>query len=136
MNNLLDVRDVQPVATWYSGVWYVPATPHRLASGKSRYPTIVSPSTLHLPSLLTHSPLLSHTCFSLTLIHNKQMTRKRPVSRCTECGSVYRMEYIGPPDDPHAEHDDAHHYEEPKTFADYVRPEYWGTPQPHYKKKS
>lgn len=29
---------------------------------------------------------------------------------------------------------DAHHnYVEPKTFADYVRPEYRGTPQPFYK---
>lgn len=71
----------------------------------------------------------------------QQMSRARPVSRCGECGSVYRMEYIGPPDDPHAHHghgeehgDAAHNYEEPKTFADYVRPEYRGTPQPHYKK--
>lgn len=36
------------------------------------------------------------------------------------------MEYVGPPDDPQAHHDDGHHkYQEPKTFADYVRPEYW-----------
>lgn len=39
------------------------------------------------------------------------------------------MNYIGPEHDPHA-HDhghghDEHHYEaEPKTFADFVRPEY------------
>lgn len=54
-----------------------------------------------------------------------KMTRERPVERCTECGSVYKMAYIGPPDDPHA-HDDGHHhgYTEPKNFADYVRPEY------------
>ena len=69
------------------------------------------------------------------------MDRKRPVERCVECGSVYRMEYIGPPDDPHEHehgHDDGHghhEYEEPKTFADYVRPEYWGTPQPFYGQK-
>ncbi len=86
---------------------------------------------------------------------NWQMSRERPVERCLECGSVYKMEYVGPPDDPHAHgHDDrkytalelsreecmanlgrnvdAHGYEEPKTFADYVRPEYRGTPQPHY----
>lgn len=46
------------------------------------------------------------------------------------------MEYIGPPDDPHAHghgHGDGHHeYEEAKTFADFVKPEYRGTPQPHY----
>jgi cytochrome c oxidase subunit 5b len=35
------------------------------------------------------------------------------------------MEYVGPADDPHAHHDDhGHHYEEPKTFADFVKPEY------------
>ena len=66
-----------------------------------------------------------------------QMSRARPVERCAECGSVYRMEYIGPPDDPHAHHGDhhgdaSHNYEEPKTMADYVRPEYRGTPQPFY----
>ncbi|KAK4692805.1 cytochrome c oxidase subunit 5b, partial [Lecanoromycetidae sp. Uapishka_2] len=63
------------------------------------------------------------------------MSRDRPVERCPECGSVYKMEYVGPPDDPHAhghDADGAHNYVEPKTFADYVRPEYRGTPQPHY----
>ncbi|KAI4171945.1 MAG: hypothetical protein LQ343_003854 [Gyalolechia ehrenbergii] len=29
------------------------------------------------------------------------LSRKHPVSRCRECGSVYKMEYVGPPDDPH-----------------------------------
>jgi cytochrome c oxidase subunit 5b len=42
------------------------------------------------------------------------------------------MEYVGPPEDPHS-HDHGHHddhsdglhnLEEPKTFADYVKPEY------------
>lgn len=69
------------------------------------------------------------------------MSRERPVERCPECGGVYRMEYIGPPDDPHAhdhhggghgEEEEHHTYHEPKTFADYVRPEYRGTPQPQY----
>ena len=54
------------------------------------------------------------------------------------------MEYIGPPDDPHdAHHGGGHHgeeehhgYVEPKTFADYVRPEYRGTPQPLYGQSS
>ncbi|KAJ9502869.1 Cytochrome c oxidase subunit 4 [Exophiala xenobiotica] len=50
------------------------------------------------------------------------MTRKRPFERCPECGSCYRMDYVGPPDDPHHHH---HGYEEPKTMADYVKPEYW-----------
>lgn len=72
------------------------------------------------------------------------MSRERPVERCPECGGVYRMEYIGPPDDPHdAHHGGGHHgeeehhgYVEPKTFADYVRPEYRGTPQPLYGQSS
>ena len=69
------------------------------------------------------------------------MDRKRPVERCKECGSVYKMEYIGPPDDAH--HEEHHHHdypawqkvyyeghpellaeqEAPKWF-DYVKPEY------------
>lgn len=30
------------------------------------------------------------------------MTVEYPVERCPECGGVYKMEYIGPPEDPHA----------------------------------
>ncbi|KAI2642487.1 COX5B-domain-containing protein [Xylaria nigripes] len=52
------------------------------------------------------------------------MSRTRPYERCPECGSVYKMNYVGPQDDGHGHHDH-HGYEEPKTFADYVRPEYW-----------
>jgi len=57
------------------------------------------------------------------------MSRDRPIERCPECGSVYKMEYVGPTEDPHA-HDHGHHddhghgLQEPKTFADYVKPEY------------
>ncbi|KAL9115756.1 MAG: hypothetical protein Q9227_000124 [Pyrenula ochraceoflavens] len=50
------------------------------------------------------------------------VSRKRPYERCDECGSVYKYNYIGPPDDPDHPH---HGYEEPKNFTDYVRPEYW-----------
>lgn len=39
------------------------------------------------------------------------------------------MEYVGPPDKPHTaddhDHHDHHEYEEPKTFADYIKPEYY-----------
>lgn len=53
------------------------------------------------------------------------MSRERPIERCPECGSVYKMEYVGPQDDGHG-HDHHHHgAEEPKTFADYVKPQYW-----------
>ncbi|KAH6661326.1 cytochrome c oxidase subunit VB-domain-containing protein [Truncatella angustata] len=51
------------------------------------------------------------------------MSRERPVERCPECGSVYKMEYVGPQDDHHGH--DHHGYEEPKTFADFVKPQYW-----------
>ncbi|KAL8628588.1 hypothetical protein Q9189_005723 [Teloschistes chrysophthalmus] len=56
------------------------------------------------------------------------ISRDRPMQRCSECGSTYMMEYVGPPDDPH---DHGHHqtYEEPKTMADFVRPEYRGFPE-------
>lgn len=53
-----------------------------------------------------------------------QMSRERPVERCPECGSVYKMNYVGPQDDHHG-HGHHHGFEEPKTLADYVKPEYW-----------
>lgn len=60
----------------------------------------------------------------LTTECNLQMTRERPVERCPECGSVYKMEYVGPEDDHHHYHN-PHGLEEPKTFANFVKPEYW-----------
>jgi cytochrome c oxidase subunit 5b len=51
------------------------------------------------------------------------MSRERPIERCPECGSVYKMEYVGPQDD-HHHHHQAPEFEEPKTFADYIKPEY------------
>ncbi|KXT00321.1 hypothetical protein AC578_6464 [Pseudocercospora eumusae] len=72
----------------------------------------------------TGCPADSHVVIWLTV------SRKRDVERCPECGSVYKMEYVGPPDDEHG-HDhghghDEHHAEvgEPITMADFVRPEY------------
>lgn len=55
------------------------------------------------------------------------MDRKRPVERCPECGSVYKMEYVGPAEDHHDDHShgDHHGYEDVKTFADFVKPKYW-----------
>ncbi|KAL0474047.1 cytochrome c oxidase [Neurospora intermedia] len=68
----------------------------------------------------TGFPADSHNVIWLT------MTRERPVERCPECGNVYKMDYIGPQDDHAHDHDHDHHgFEEPKTFADYVKPEYW-----------
>jgi len=59
------------------------------------------------------------------------MSRDRPVERCPECGNVLKMEYVGPTEDPHHHGHDAHghgdgvhNFEEPKNFADFVRPEY------------
>ncbi|CAG8888480.1 unnamed protein product [Penicillium egyptiacum] len=57
------------------------------------------------------------------------VSRERPIERCLECGNVIKMNYIGPEEDPHAhDHDHGHHHPphvEPKTFADYVKPDYW-----------
>ncbi|CAD6444029.1 41ce7c69-b414-41cb-b9f7-9f0c056ec7c8 [Sclerotinia trifoliorum] len=71
----------------------------------------------------TGYPVDSHVTIWLT------MSRDRPIERCPECGNVLKMEYVGPQTDAHDHHhdhhDDGHHnYEEPKTFADFVRPEY------------
>ncbi|CZS97247.1 hypothetical protein WAI453_008508 [Rhynchosporium graminicola] len=71
----------------------------------------------------TGFPADSHNVIWLT------MSRERPVERCPECGNVLKMEYVGPQEDPHAHDahghgDHGHAYEEPKTFADFVRPEY------------
>lgn len=53
-----------------------------------------------------------------------QTSRERPIERCPECGSVYKMQYIGPQDDGHGHGHHDHGPEEPKTFADYIKPEY------------
>ncbi|RAH75236.1 cytochrome c oxidase subunit IV [Aspergillus aculeatinus CBS 121060] len=59
------------------------------------------------------------------------VSRDRPLERCGECGNVVKLNYVGPEEDPHAHdhHGHDHHghppHEEPKTFADYVKPEYW-----------
>ncbi|KAK1751438.1 putative cytochrome c oxidase [Echria macrotheca] len=65
----------------------------------------------------TGVPADSHTVIWLGL------SKERPVERCPECGSVYKMEYVGPADDHHGHHH--HGPEEPKSFANYVKPEYW-----------
>ncbi|RVD87058.1 uncharacterized protein DFL_005306 [Arthrobotrys flagrans] len=61
----------------------------------------------------TGFPADSHVTMWLTL------SRSRPVERCTECGNVIKMEYVGPED----AHSDAP--EDPKTMADFVKQEYW-----------
>ncbi|GAB7357583.1 hypothetical protein MBLNU459_g0092t1 [Dothideomycetes sp. NU459] len=74
----------------------------------------------------TGSPADTHVVIWLTT------SRDRPIERCPECGSVYKMEYVGPEDshdhhhdDHHASSDGSHNYDgEPKTMADFVRPEY------------
>ncbi|EME83601.1 uncharacterized protein MYCFIDRAFT_89362 [Pseudocercospora fijiensis CIRAD86] len=72
----------------------------------------------------TGCPADSHVVIWLTI------SRARDIERCPECGSVYKMEYVGPTDDGHG-HDhghghDEHHAEngDPITMADFVRPEY------------
>ncbi|KAJ5163271.1 uncharacterized protein N7500_005101 [Penicillium coprophilum] len=57
------------------------------------------------------------------------VSRERPLERCLECGNVVKLNYVGPEEDPHShDHDHGHHHPphvEPKTFADYVKPDYW-----------
>ncbi|KAH7342876.1 subunit IV of cytochrome c oxidase [Rhexocercosporidium sp. MPI-PUGE-AT-0058] len=71
----------------------------------------------------TGFPADSHNVIWLT------MSKDRPIERCPECGNVLKMDYVGAEEDPHAHDahghgDHGHAYEEPKTFADFVRPEY------------
>jgi len=67
----------------------------------------------------TGYPADSHTVIWLTV------SRDRPIERCGECGNVVKLKYVGPKDDHHGHGHDHHGYEEPKTFVDYVKPEYW-----------
>ncbi|KIV99682.1 uncharacterized protein PV09_08735 [Verruconis gallopava] len=61
-------------------------------------------------------------------------SRDRPIERCGECGNVIKMEYVGP-EMSHDHHDDHGHDEhayagEPKTMADFIKPEYrYGAPK-------
>lgn len=51
----------------------------------------------------TGCPVDSHVTIWLTVSKN------RPFERCPECGSVYKLDYLGPETDPHAhDHHDAH----------------------------
>ncbi|KAG0129028.1 cytochrome c oxidase [Tuber indicum] len=65
----------------------------------------------------TGYPADSHNTIWLTV------SKDRPVERCPECGGVYKMEYAGAEEEHHG-HDDHHGYVEPKSMADFVRPEY------------
>ena len=107
---------------------------HNFTTGTFEDPIIVRSAGEEIQCGCTGSPADSHfvrwcvVCsvalsfqFIVLLIQH-QLSRHRPYERCDECGSVYKMEYIGAPDDPHHHH---HGYEEPKTMADYVKPEYW-----------
>jgi cytochrome c oxidase subunit 5b len=47
-----------------------------------------------------------------------------------ECGSTYKMHYVGPQEDPHS-HDHGHGHDDhgaappkPKDMADFIKPEY------------
>ncbi|KAM0518060.1 hypothetical protein ACHAPE_004463 [Trichoderma viride] len=66
----------------------------------------------------TGYPVDSHTVVWLGL------SKERPLERCPECGGVYKMEYIGPEDHGHGHGHHAQEIAEPKTFADFVKPEY------------
>jgi len=55
------------------------------------------------------------------------VSRERPYGRCGECGNVIKMDYVGPAEDPHGHdhgHGEHHGHEEPKTMADFIKPQY------------
>jgi cytochrome c oxidase subunit 5b len=62
-------------------------------------------------------------------------SRERPIERCGECGNVIKMEYVGPEmghdhHDDHGHHDEHGYKGEPKTMADFIKPEYrYGAPR-------
>ncbi|KAF9690500.1 hypothetical protein EKO04_011431 [Ascochyta lentis] len=64
----------------------------------------------------------------LDMTDAQQLTREEPQSRCMECGSTYKMHYVGPAEDPHShDHGHDHHenpYPRPKNMADFLKPEY------------
>ncbi|CCX11392.1 Similar to Cytochrome c oxidase subunit 4, mitochondrial; acc. no. P06809 [Pyronema omphalodes CBS 100304] len=68
----------------------------------------------------TGFPVDSHTVIWLTT------SKDRPVERCPECGSVYKMDYVGP-EESHDHHHDHHHQPQVDvpTMADFVKPQYW-----------
>ncbi|KAF2437513.1 COX5B-domain-containing protein [Karstenula rhodostoma CBS 690.94] len=73
----------------------------------------------------TGYPADSHNVLWITL------TREEPQARCMECGSTYKMHYVGPAEDAHA-HDHGHDHPvnlhpKPKDMADFIKPEYLHT---------
>ncbi|KAF8248959.1 COX5B-domain-containing protein, partial [Wilcoxina mikolae CBS 423.85] len=65
----------------------------------------------------TGHPVDSHVVIWLTV------SKDRPIERCPECGSVYKMDYCGP-EESHDHHHDAEPLDIP-TMADFVKPAYW-----------
>ncbi|KAJ5307666.1 hypothetical protein N7476_008322 [Penicillium atrosanguineum] len=90
--------------------------------GTLENPIIVSGAGDEQYAGCTGYPVDSHQVNWLTV------SRERPIERCNECGNVVKLNYVGPEEDPHShDHGHGHHppHEEPKTFADYVKPDYW-----------
>ncbi|KAF2875890.1 cytochrome c oxidase-like protein polypeptide IV [Massariosphaeria phaeospora] len=66
----------------------------------------------------TGCPADSHNVLWITL------TREEPLTRCMECGSAYKMHYVGPADDGHAHDHPANPYPRPKNMADFIKEDY------------
>jgi NAD-dependent SIR2 family protein deacetylase len=66
----------------------------------------------------TGCPADSHVVAWLT------MSRDRPIERCPECGSVYKMDYVGPAEshDTHGHHGEDVGRKIPFSFLDTVPP--------------
>lgn len=88
-------------------------------TGTMENPIVVKSAGVEQYAGCTGSPADSHVVIWLG------MSKERPIERCPECGSVYKMEFVGAED--HGHHDHHHGPEEPKTMADYVKPEYYYT---------
>lgn len=129
---LTQARSITPLSSSLSVTSNMPAA-------QATPPTLTLPSGSQLvpptPSMPCLQHYTSHTCKKRVANHRShhQMSRERPIERCPECGNVLKMDYVGPQDDRHghghghhdAHADGSHHYEgEPKTFADFVKPEY------------
>lgn len=104
--------------------------PPRTPSSSTRLATSSTSAALAAPPTRTTS---SGSPYDLTLPNHgpfanaRQLTREEPQARCMECGSAYKMHYVGPAEDPHA-HDHHDHpvnlHPKPKDMADFLKPEY------------
>ena len=86
-SNSVDVQAVLPTHTMFSGLGYV-------------FPVLLCSNSFHVALIFLCTHPQSENSKQWLISYN-QTSRERPLERCRECGSVYKFEYVGPPDDPH-----------------------------------